>query len=125
MKLHKHRIPIYGGQLWVCVTKSFLGAVEELENMIDVVLESNKDRASDLRKTSAITYQFYTPDGSFRVLVLIRPKTNINTVVHESLHIVNNIFQHCGIKYSLTNDEPQCYLLGWVVDQIMNDKSKI
>ena len=121
MILHKHRIPIYGGQLWIAVTQSFIGAVEKIENDIDVVLDRQKD---DLRKTVAVTYQFYTPDGKFRVLVLIKPRANINTIAHEALHIVHWIFQHCGIKYSLGNDEPQCYLLGWVVDKMMNSKAK-
>lgn len=119
MILRKHKIPVYGGQLWVCVTTSFLKAVEEIENNIDVVLDKEKE---DLRKASAMTYQFYTPDGKFRILILMKPRTSIDFVAHEALHVVNWVFQHCAVKYSLANDEPQCYLLGWVVNKIMSTK---
>jgi len=119
MILKKHKIPIYGGQLWVCVTNSFEKAVEEIENSTDIKLDDKKE---DLRTNSAITYQFYTPDGKFRVLIVIKPRTSISFVAHEALHVVNWIFKHCGVRYSIDNDEPQCYLLGWTVEKILDAK---
>lgn len=119
MILKKHRIPVYGGQLWVCVANSFAQAVEEIENTTDIKLDDQKE---DLRTASAMTYQFYTPDGKFRILIVIKPKTTVDFVAHEALHTVNWIFKHCGVKYSLDNDEPQCYLLGWVVNKILRTK---
>jgi hypothetical protein len=119
MILKKHKIPIYGGQLWVCVAGSFSKAIEEIENTIDVKLEDKKE---DLRQASAMTYQFYLPDGRFRVLIIIKPRSSIALISHEALHAVNWIFQHCGVKYSLTNDEPQCYLLGWVIDRVLSTR---
>lgn len=116
MILKKHRIPIYGGQLWVCVSKSFKGAIEELEDkLIDVQLEQNKD---DLRTMRASSYQFYNHEGKFRVIVLIKPHATIDDIAHESLHILNWIFVHSHIKYDLKNDEPQCYLMGWLTERI-------
>jgi len=119
MILKKHKIPIYGGQLWVCVTNSFMKSVEFIENTTDVRLDDEKH---DLRKTAAITYKFYLPDGRFRILIVMKPRTTVSFIAHESLHAVNWIFDHAGIKYSISNDEPQCYLLGWVVDKIENTK---
>ena len=119
MILKKHKIPIYGGQLWVCVANSFTKAVEEIENTTDIKLDDEKD---DLRKASAMTYQFYMPDGRFRVLIVLKPRSSVDFIAHESLHVVNWVFKHCGVRYSLDNDEPQCYLLGWVVKKILDTK---
>lgn len=121
MILKKYRIPIYGGQLWVCVSNSFTKAIEEIENTTDVKLDDNKE---DLRKTSAMAYQFYLPDGHFRVLIVIKPQSKISVVSHEALHVVNWVFHHCGIKHSFTNDEAQCYLLEWVIERVLITKDK-
>lgn len=117
MILKKHRIPIYGGQLWICITNSFDKSVDAIEDKTDIILDRNKN---DLRKTAAITYQFYDGDGKFRILIILKPNSTVSYISHEALHAVNWIFSHCGIKYSLTNDEPQCYLLGWIVQKIMD-----
>lgn len=118
MILKKHKIPIYGGELWVCIANSFSKAIEQIENDTDIKIDKEKD---DLRKCAAITYQFYEKDR-FRVLIILKPHSSVSFISHESLHAVNWIFQHCGVKYSLTNDEPQCYLLGWIVQRIINTK---
>ncbi len=39
-------------------------------------------------------------------------------IAHESKHLVNNIFIRIGHKLSRWNDEPEAYLLGWIVDRI-------
>lgn len=39
-------------------------------------------------------------------------------IAHEAKHLVNNIFIHIHHKLSRWNDEPEAYLLGWVVDTI-------
>ncbi len=117
MILKKHRIPIYGGQLWICVTRSFVKSIDQIEDAIDVKLDESKE---DLRKSAAMSYRFYTPDGQFRILIMVKPITSIGTIAHEALHAVNWMFAHCGIQYSLKNDEPQCYILGWVVDKVIS-----
>lgn len=37
-------------------------------------------------------------------------------IAHEAKHLVNNIFIHIQCELNLFNDEPECYLLGYVVD---------
>ena len=41
-----------------------------------------------------------------------------DTVAHEAVHIKNRIFEHAGILHDPKNDEPEAYLLGWIVKQI-------
>jgi len=39
-------------------------------------------------------------------------------IAHEAKHLVNNIFIYISHKLDEYNDEPECYLLGWIVDKI-------
>lgn len=39
-------------------------------------------------------------------------------IAHEAKHLVNYIFIDLGIELSLYNDEPEAYLLTWVVNAI-------
>jgi hypothetical protein len=38
-------------------------------------------------------------------------------IAHESLHIASDIFNSISADMDLNNQEPQCYLLEWVVEQ--------
>lgn len=39
-------------------------------------------------------------------------------IAHESKHIVNFIFKEIDYLIDMDNDEVECYLLGWVVNEI-------
>lgn len=39
-------------------------------------------------------------------------------LTHESIHIANFIASQRGIELDANNDEPICYLAGWITDQI-------
>lgn len=40
-------------------------------------------------------------------------------VAHEAVHVVNMMFEFLGIKLDPVNDEPQAYLSGWIVGEII------
>lgn len=42
------------------------------------------------------------------------------TIAHEAKHALNHIFSSKGIRPDVFNDEPECYLLGYLVDWIHN-----
>lgn len=46
------------------------------------------------------------------------------TIAHEAKHLVNKIFQDIGQELDLENDEAECYLLGWIVDEIYKLKKQ-
>lgn len=61
-------------------------------------------------------------------LVFSTEKENAPTpgvIAHEAKHIVNNIFQSIGHNLCIYNDEPECYLLGWIVDEIHKFKDEM
>lgn len=39
-------------------------------------------------------------------------------IAHEAKHLVNQIFLKIGHNPDLFNDEPEAYLLGWIVDKL-------
>lgn len=41
-----------------------------------------------------------------------------STLVHEIIHVVNDIFKSRNIELNLDNDEPQAYLAGWVAKEL-------
>lgn len=46
-------------------------------------------------------------------------------IAHESKHLVNQIFKEIRQKLDVDNDEVECYLLGWIVDEVAKIKSKL
>jgi len=40
-------------------------------------------------------------------------------VAHEVVHVVNIMYEFLGIKHDPHNDEPQAYLSGWLVGEII------
>lgn len=47
-----------------------------------------------------------------------RTKLSHGVIAHESVHIVNFVFDNIGAKQDFNNDEPYAYLVGWVTDQV-------
>lgn len=50
-------------------------------------------------------------------MVFKKEYCNARVVAHEALHIVHKIFEDRYIQIDIDNDEPEAYLLGWVVGQ--------
>jgi len=45
-------------------------------------------------------------------------------IAHESKHLVNHIYSAIHCNLDIYNDEPECYLLGWIVDEVHNNINK-
>lgn len=79
---------------------------------------------NDFNSCSTVTHAIPTEDGITRYYVLLTPKAEPDHVAHESKHIVNRVFRDRGINLDLINDEPECYLLGWVFEKIYKTLKK-
>lgn len=42
----------------------------------------------------------------------------VSTISHEAFHITNFLFNRVGITPDSRNDEPQAYLLSWIVEKV-------
>ncbi len=56
--------------------------------------------------------------GDQVVYLLFTYKATPNKVAHETVHAVNFIYTHKGVKWDLDNDEPHAYFLGMIVGTI-------
>lgn len=54
-----------------------------------------------------------------KLIIILYADEDINTVVHEAMHVVHKIMEHNGIPISAENTEIQAYLMGWLVKEIM------
>lgn len=102
MKRHKIKVPIYNALLNIIIVKNMDGIQEKYSLKYSPKYES------------AITFV----NNEQGYIVFVEEKISPSTIAHEAKHFVNIIFDSKGIALDLYNDEPECYLLGWVVEQI-------
>ena len=114
MKIKEIEIPIFFGTLQVVVANNFKKAVKKLKiNVGDYEVDNY----------SAFTYKDKRNNTDlYRVFVTKNVEPSV--IVHESVHIANFIFNNTGIQPSLTNDEVQAYLTGWIFEQINKQLKK-
>lgn len=108
------KIPVtpYVVDLWIVITN---------EPSKEVWRMNKKNRGLDLSWDEGAAAQTEGSLYNNHILVTIFDATlpyDINTICHESVHIVNIVFEHAGIPISTDNDEPFAYLTGWVAEQI-------
>lgn len=107
--LHKiFKIPIYFGELHVFVSEDF--------NKINKDFKLNITQ--HIINHEAICGEFNKSNGYTRYFLLIHKDVTDKIIVHESKHIVNFIFNDRQISLDLINDDPECYLLGWIFSKI-------
>ena len=59
-----------------------------------------------------------------RTMIFEREHITAGIIAHEAIHTKNHIFDSIGIILDPTNDEPEAYFMGWLVDFI-SDVGKI
>jgi hypothetical protein len=48
-----------------------------------------------------------------------------NSIVHECMHLTSTIMEYHGVKHDPNNDEPFCYLIGFIVGKIHERATKL
>lgn len=99
-----------------------------------IVLYDSPDELKDEFNDIDFSHEIHEIDGSVFVknnelfiMFWIDEKSNISSgvIAHEAKHLVNKIFIDICCELDRYNDEPECYLLGWVVDEIHAFKNEI
>jgi hypothetical protein len=65
-------------------------------------------------------YEAYVEFQKDLMVLFIQPDASPSIMAHQAVHIANHVFKQCGIMLDVDNDEPQAYLIGWIVKQISN-----
>ena len=100
----KYKTPLYGTKFTIVLYNSD----DEFQKKFKKIEISNFDGAV-----------FYEKDELF--IVFSAEKKGYPTpgiIAHEAKHLVNNIFIEISHDLDRYNDEPEAYLLGWIVNRI-------
>lgn len=103
MKIKKHKVPLYFEKIRIVVTN----------NPAKLLKKENIKYDFDVN-----IYEAFVQLNKKDTTLYIRPKAKPSIIAHEAVHIVNEIFKRVQIRPDLDNDEPQAYLMGWIVDKI-------
>ena len=108
MKVIRKRIPLYEGTLTVYYTDDFEKVNQKLKGQLNPVFKD------------CTAFFFQVEEG--RPCIAINPSDYTPGIVaHECKHAVNSVFEWSFIRLDANNDEPECYLLQWMVDAVMNN----
>lgn len=102
MKKKTVKIPLYGGGITMY-------QVKELND----VRKMHPRLPEDLSDSDAIAFQESNND----YYMAFESEITASTIAHEALHITNYIYKDVGIIYDPNNNEPYCYMLGFIVKQ--------
>lgn len=98
MQKKRIKIPIYTGWFYI------------------FVFDSKSELLSKFPKETNTNGWCYK-DGDYNYVMVLSKESISSTLVHESNHITNMIFEHHGVKLDTKNDEHQTYFLTWVFEQ--------
>lgn len=107
MKNKKVNIPIYSGKLHMYLVPDW--------GYLNSIYNTNMEEGFG-------AYAFKHIDKNKEdnyIVAFLEGQAIPKTITHEAVHIVNLIFVDRGINQDLYNDEPQAYLTGWVVGEIV------
>lgn len=102
MNKKKLQIPLYAGSVTIIQTNNF----KKVEKKYDL---------TSLLGVDALVFRKPNKNGASRYILVFENKTSPYIISHECLHFVNYVFDDSHISLDAVNDEPQCYLLGWIV----------
>lgn len=83
-------------------------------------LHINKDSEYDEDADFSISSGKFVTSNDICCIAFKKELPPIGVIAHEAFHLTCHVFDERGIKPDLDNDEPQAYLLEWVVDRIYN-----
>jgi len=73
------------------------------------------EKKYDLGDCSGIEAVVFTRGGVV-VIAFFKPVTH-GIIAHEALHATSDIFNFICAEMDVNNQEPQCYLIEWIVEQ--------
>jgi hypothetical protein len=103
MKIKTIKIPIYLCELTMILDK-------------DLKYVQKKYKTSSLENYGAVVLK--DQEGYRRFVVAFTDKNHISNIVHEIVHLKNNIFLECAMEVDRFNDEPEAYLSAYLFDKI-------
>lgn len=99
-KIYRTTVPIYGTLLRLVVTDDVKGFAQK----------NCADNSEPVALTAWVKGVLH--------IVIPQGKKTIGVVAHEVVHAAAEVLDHHGAKWNKFNQEPLCYLVGWMMDWI-------
>lgn len=117
MKYIVEEIPIYGGQIALCITenpKELLGVFDK-ESVEDSELLDEDDLLAETVELEYNNIRCYT--------IIMDTKRNNDPITHgiishEAIHVKNLLYKTIGVDCDISNDEHEGYIISWIVDWV-------
>lgn len=110
-----YKIPIYSG--------SFIVVICDDDNVHECA-KIFKYENEDLKEFDAVVIRDKFSTSIGLPVIFTYKNMSPGIIAHESLHIVNDILRDINHTSSMIHDEPECYLLTWIVNRIWEVKTK-
>lgn len=107
MIIYKKKIPIYFGELLVIFNDDFEEVTKKYRLDIE---EPNNCGGWSIQMSNGL--------GATRYMIILQKTTRHSIISHEALHTVNRILFDRGIESDYSNDEAECYLIGYIIKEI-------
>ena len=101
----KFNVPIYDRDIRIVVC-------EDIRTSLEFISYKEFDGEEDWVEATVIE------DNKGFINIVIKPNASINTICHESLHVVSFILSHAGMKFSEKSEEGYAYLIGYIAEKI-------
>lgn len=111
--LYKFYLPVFKSRVWVVIGSTLDAAIDFVEDKTSEKVISDENR----KVTRAYTYAYQEETGRSRYILFFKNTATPGEIAHECKHLVNILFNWCGFKLSLTNDEMECYYLEDIVNR--------
>lgn len=108
MKKTSFKVPIYDCKVVYIVTRNFKKAAKSMKQKL----------RGDANDNCGIAFRLNNDCLKYIIMVKPKYKKSWDTISHEALHTANAILDDRGIGVSLSNDEAQAYLMGYIIGKI-------
>lgn len=125
MQFKTYKIPLYLGEFTI-----FYVEYGETKFALAKIGLNPDDHFPDLdpKKNDAFAFSHPSPSGYSRYFIFLNKNTkriSPGVIAHECKHVVNFIFNDRRIQLQIGNDEPECYLLSWLVNKVHEFYGKV
>lgn len=86
--------------------------------------ELNVDSVGPDSGSCSVKYMSRKSTGNYGALVWILDDRSPGSMAHEAVHVADGVFEDLGIDSDGSNDEHYAYLVGWIVEKLVNIAEK-
>ena len=118
MTTNLSKIPMYGTNVHIVITEDFMTDLSEINKKYfnNFIEEDNVLGFSQQRGGSTLIV--INVGKHKKIFKKVYEVELIATIAHEAVHACNQIFNLIGAKLDSNNDEPQAYLVDFIVKEI-------